>query len=47
MAWGCRAFGRYVSLASLATQRNPFKRPPHAHLQRQGLRIEGKRILVE
>ena len=37
----------YVSLATLATRKNPFKRPPEAHLRRQGLRIEGKRILVE
>ena len=37
----------YVSLATLATRRNPFKSSPTEHLRRQGLRIEGKRILVE
>ena len=37
----------YIALASIATQQNPFKLAPDAHLKRQGLRIEGKRILVE
>ena len=36
----------YVSVATLATRKNPFKGEPHAHLQRQGLRLEGKRVLV-
>lgn len=36
----------YVSIATLTTRKSPFKDEPSAHLQRQGLRLEGKRVLV-
>ena len=37
----------YIALATIASEKNPFKADPAEHLRRQGLRIEGKRILVE
>lgn len=37
----------YIRMATVSTQRNPFKSDAAEHLRRQGLRIEGKRLLVE
>ena len=36
----------YIALTSIAQKQNPFKADPSAHLKRQGLRVEGKRIVV-
>jgi predicted N-acyltransferase len=37
----------YIALTRIAQEQNPFKADPAEHLQRQGLRVEGKRIVVE
>ena len=37
----------YISLASLAMRHNPFKKEAAEHLKTQGLRVEGKKIVVE
>jgi len=37
----------YISLATLATKQNPFKAAPTRHLGRQGVQIDGQRLVVK